>query len=199
MPVGGGIGQNGARPIEPPAAVGGGGEGAARMEPRAAWGAVVLLAAVSAAGLVEFGGGGPPPLPCTDGELVELRGRAEDGFGPSRLVCRQELPAALEVLGCGAVVPGGRAVAVGEGCRPAPASATASLLLGRPVDVNTATAEDLEALPGIGSGLARRIVASRERDGPFGGLSDLRRVKGLGPSRIRALAGWAVAAGDPTR
>jgi competence ComEA-like helix-hairpin-helix protein len=169
------------------------------MEPRAAWGAAALLAAVAAAGWFEFGGGGPPTPSCSDGELVELRGRAEAGFGPSRLVCRGNLPAVLEELGCGGVPAAGSAVAVGEGCRPAPSSATASLLLGRPVDVNAATAEDLEALPGIGPGLARKIVAARERDGPFAGLPDLRRVKGMGPSRIRALAGWAVAEGDSSR
>jgi competence protein ComEA len=85
--------------------------------------------------------------------------------------------------------------ATGSECndlRPVSLSARTALLLGRPVDVNRADAQDLEALPGIGPGLARRIVAARERDGPFAGLPDLRRVKGLGASRIRALEGWAV-------
>src|SRR5262245_2102050 len=38
---------------------------------------------------------------------------------------------------------------------------------GQPVDLNRASAAELETLPGVGAGLARRIVDARERDGPF--------------------------------
>ena len=141
------------------------------MEPRAAWGAGVVLLAVTAAGSLPGKGAGPATPPCADRELAELRAEPGDegAFDPPRLVCGHGLGAAR-----------------------VPPTATTALLLGRPVDVNLATTEDLEQLPGIGAGLARRIVEARERDGPFVRLEELRRVKGLGASRIRALEGWAV-------
>ena len=58
---------------------------------------------------------------------------------------------------------------------------------GQTVNVNTATAEDLERLPGIGPVLARRIVAHREQKGLFRRLDDLRGVQGFGPKLLRRL------------
>jgi competence protein ComEA len=51
------------------------------------------------------------------------------------------------------------------------------------VNVNTATAEELQALPGIGPTLAQRIVETRQR-GRFRTVDDLRRVYGLGPKTL---------------
>ena len=62
-----------------------------------------------------------------------------------------------------------------------------------PLDVNAATAGELEALPGIGPALARRIIEERGRGGPFADLADLDRVPGLGPAVIASLDGLAVA------
>ncbi|MFP5308933.1 MAG: ComEA family DNA-binding protein [Actinomycetes bacterium] len=56
------------------------------------------------------------------------------------------------------------------------------------LDVNRATAAELEQLPGIGPVLAQRIVDSRTSDGPFTAVGDLRRVSGIGE---RTLAGFA--------
>ncbi len=58
---------------------------------------------------------------------------------------------------------------------------------GQTVNVNTATAEDLERLPGIGPVLAKRIVAHREQKGLFRRLDDLREVQGFGPKLLRRL------------
>lgn len=55
------------------------------------------------------------------------------------------------------------------------------------IDVNTANAAELERLPRVGPALAQRIVAWRERHGPFGGPEDLRHVRGIGPSTVRLL------------
>lgn len=52
------------------------------------------------------------------------------------------------------------------------------------LDLNRATAEQLVALPGIGPALARAIVRSRRRDGPFTGVEELTRVPGIGPARL---------------
>ncbi len=62
------------------------------------------------------------------------------------------------------------------------------LTLGLPVELNTATARDLERLPGLGPELARRIVAFREERGPFRRLEDLAQVKGIGPQKLARLA-----------
>ena len=61
-----------------------------------------------------------------------------------------------------------------------------------PVDINHASEDELRALPGIGGVLAARIVAARERDGPFASLDDMRRVRGLGRAKLEKL-GDAVA------
>ncbi len=58
---------------------------------------------------------------------------------------------------------------------------------GRTVNVNTATAEDLERLPGIGPVLARRIIAHREQQGLFRRLDDLAEVQGFGRKLLRRL------------
>ncbi|HEY3246936.1 MAG TPA: ComEA family DNA-binding protein [bacterium] len=57
----------------------------------------------------------------------------------------------------------------------------------RAVNVNTASAPELESLPGIGPVLARRIADHRRRHGPFRRLEDLLQVQGIGPALLRRL------------
>jgi competence ComEA-like helix-hairpin-helix protein len=54
------------------------------------------------------------------------------------------------------------------------------LTLGLPLDLNSASATDLDALPGIGPALAQRIVAYRGKQGPFKKIDDLQEVSGIG-------------------
>ncbi len=56
------------------------------------------------------------------------------------------------------------------------------------IDVDVATAAEIERLPRIGPTLARRIVANRDSLGPFGDLEGLKRVRGVGPALARILA-----------
>ena len=56
-----------------------------------------------------------------------------------------------------------------------------------PINVNTASAEELEELPGIGPTLAAAIVEDRERNGPFTSVDDLNRVPGIGEGRLAPL------------
>lgn len=55
------------------------------------------------------------------------------------------------------------------------------------VDLNRATAEELMRLPGVGPVLADRIVRSRESQGRFNRVDDLRRVRGIGPATLERL------------
>lgn len=57
------------------------------------------------------------------------------------------------------------------------------------VNVETSTASEIDALPGIGPSLARRIVEDRRVHGPFGSLEGLQRVRGVGPALAARLQG----------
>jgi competence protein ComEA len=57
----------------------------------------------------------------------------------------------------------------------------------RRIDLNHATAADLEALPGIGPKLAQRVIEHRRSHGPFTKAEDLRLVKGIGHKKFDRL------------
>jgi competence protein ComEA len=56
-----------------------------------------------------------------------------------------------------------------------------------PVNVNVASAEQLETLPGVGPATAAAIVKDRESNGPFSSIDDLDRVPGIGPAKLEQL------------
>ncbi len=56
-----------------------------------------------------------------------------------------------------------------------------------PIDPNTATAQDLDFLPGIGPVLAQQIVEYRESNGPFAQPADLMLVSGIGQAKLEAI------------
>ena|SRR6185437_15679850 len=55
------------------------------------------------------------------------------------------------------------------------------------VDINSALWPELTQLPGIGETLARRIVASRQKEGPFPTREALQRVTGIGPKKFEQI------------
>lgn len=55
------------------------------------------------------------------------------------------------------------------------------------ISINTATAEELDSLPGIGPSTAAAIVEDRERNGPFASPEDLMRVSGIGEGKFSKL------------
>ncbi|MEJ2607156.1 MAG: ComEA family DNA-binding protein [Anaerolineales bacterium] len=52
------------------------------------------------------------------------------------------------------------------------------------LDINTATAPELERLPGLGPSLAQKIVEYREKSGPFGKVEDITHVSGIGSAKF---------------
>lgn len=59
---------------------------------------------------------------------------------------------------------------------------------GGKVNINTATVEQLDSLPGVGESTAQKIIADREENGPFGSPEDLKRVSGIGDKKYEDLA-----------
>ena len=66
---------------------------------------------------------------------------------------------------------------------PAAAQSRASA----PLNINTATAEQFEALPGLGAKTAARIVEYRQKNGGFKKLEDLMNVRGIGEKNFLRL------------
>lgn len=56
-----------------------------------------------------------------------------------------------------------------------------------PVNINTADADTLTALPGIGRVLAERILAYRRQNGPFRAIEEIMKVEGIGEKKAEAI------------
>lgn len=96
-------------------------------------------------------------------------GRRDDAT-PSKV----EQPAvSLNPIGNGSA--SGQSLSQPAGAKPTPSAF---------IDINTATALQLEDLPGVGPSLAARIVADREKNGPFNSIEALDRVDGIGEGII---------------
>lgn len=74
----------------------------------------------------------------------------------------------------------------------ASANASSATPGAKPVDLNRATAEELETVRGIGPALAARIIAHRDQVGGFTRVDDLTRVRGIGPAKLDAMRGFLI-------
>ena len=145
-------------------------------------GAAVSMAQISGAVMV------PGVYPIGDGDRLLDLVAAAGGFAPSadasginlsirvRDEMRYHIPTAAEARASPGTVEGGGGQAVDR--EPAGGDG------GGRVDLNAASAEELEGLPGIGPSLAGAIVAYREANGPFAGVDDLDAVPGIGPKTL---------------
>jgi competence protein ComEA len=70
----------------------------------------------------------------------------------------------------------------------ATAADTPGATLNGPLDLNTASASDLDGLPGIGESFADRIIEYRTTNGPFTSVEDLQKVKGIGAALFAKIA-----------
>ena len=103
----------------------------------------------------------------------------------------------LSAVNLAAKVEDGRQVLVPERAPPAPAAGAGSSASsaaaapgttpGRPLNLNTATLEQLDTLPGVGPATAEKILAYREEHGGFGSVDELAQVPGIGDKRLASL------------
>ena len=67
------------------------------------------------------------------------------------------------------------------------------------VDLNHASVEELVELPGIGEQVAKRIVAYREKNGPFESLEELMNVRGLAEKNLKKIEPYLTAGDSAAR
>src|SRR5712671_1569249 len=70
---------------------------------------------------------------------------------------------------------------------PVPVSGPRAIALGRVIDLNTASAAELDLLPGVGAAMAARIIEYRTQHGPFASVGQLDNVRGIGPRMMEKL------------
>jgi len=90
----------------------------------------------------------------------------------------------LSALNLAAPVRDGEYVVVPD---PADEAVSAGGLVSGGVDINSATASELEGLSGVGPVLASRIVTYRDVNGPFGAVEDLLDVPGIGEAKLAGM------------
>ncbi|MDE3019289.1 MAG: helix-hairpin-helix domain-containing protein [Nitrospirota bacterium] len=129
---------------------------------------LIKLAMLAAAVALVFWIGWPMP---------EEPGPDNEGDEPPSLVPPRTPAASPPDIRTSTIQPGGTA-----GTDAGPAASRTRL------DLNRATADDLERLPGIGAVLAQRIVEWRQGHGPFTRVEELNNVKGIGEKKLAQLA-----------
>ena len=117
---------------------------------------------------VEAAGGAAPDA---DLSRVNLAAVLADG---QQVVVLRPGEAPPTAAGAGPADPGAADGAGGEGH-------------GAPVDINRASAAELEELPGVGPATAEAIIAHRDQHGPFASVDDLLDVRGIGEAKLEQL------------
>jgi competence protein ComEA len=116
--------------------------------------------------------------------------RVEDAIeragGVTRVADLQAINLAAKVAdGQQVVVPGRAASPAAGAAAPAPTGAGGEA--SGPVNLNSATAEQLDTLDGVGPATAQKILEYRTAHGGFSSIDDLAQIPGIGPKRLEAL------------
>ena len=93
----------------------------------------------------------------------------------------------LDQLNLAATVGDGERIYIPRRGEAVPPSAGAAQATGGPVDLNRATADELDALPGVGPATAKAIIDHRTKNGRFRTVDDLLEVRGIGEAKLADL------------
>jgi competence protein ComEA len=117
--------------------------------------------------------------------------RLEDGSRVADAVTRAGGPtskAQIELLNLAARIADGEQIVVPRrGLAGPTAGATGAAVTAGPVHLNSATLEQLDALPGVGPVTAQKILDYRQQHGAFGSVDELDAISGIGPARLEQL------------
>ncbi len=128
----------------------------------------------------------PGPLPAAAGRADRRRDRARRRDEP-------RTPTAASVNLAAPLADGEQVLVPSRGRPGGPVAATGGTPSpSAPVDLNSATVEQLDALPGVGPVTAQKIVDYRNEHGPFTSVDDLDAIPGIGPARIENLRGLVI-------
>jgi competence protein ComEA len=119
--------------------------------------------------------------------------RLKDGSRVADAVSRAGGPtpkAQIELVNLAARVADGEQIVVPRrGLASPSASASGGAAATGPVHLNSATLEQLDALPGVGPVTAQKILDYRQQHGAFGSVDELDAISGIGPARLQQLRG----------
>ena len=119
--------------------------------------------------------------------------RLKDGSRVADAVSRAGGPtpkAQIELVNLAARIADGEQIVVPRrGLASPSAAASGGAVAAGPVHLNSATLEQLDALPGVGPVTAQKILDYRQQHGAFGSVDELDAIAGIGPARLEQLRG----------
>ena len=118
-----------------------------------------------------------------DLDAINLAAKARDGV---QIIVPRRAPGGVSGAGlpAGAAPPVGGAAGAVAAASGTPGTAAAA---GSIIDLNTATAEQLETLDGVGPATSAKILQHRAANGPFRSVDDLDLIPGIGPKKLAAI------------
>jgi competence protein ComEA len=118
--------------------------------------------------------------------------RLKDGSRVADAVARAGGPtpkAQIELLNLAARIADGEQIVVPRRGLGGAVAAPGGGISAGPVHLNSATLEQLDALPGVGPVTAQKILDYRQQHGAFGSVDELDAIAGIGPARLETLRG----------